>query len=46
LGAITVVDGKLFSVMALTICDGRVTSLNILADIDRLAQLDVSFIDE
>jgi RNA polymerase sigma-70 factor (ECF subfamily) len=46
LGVVTVVDGKLFSVMAITVRDDRVSELNILADNERLSELDVSFLNE
>jgi len=35
-GAITVVNGRLMGVMALTVTDGRITEIDILADLDRL----------
>ncbi|MET9270038.1 RNA polymerase sigma factor SigJ [Kribbella sp. NPDC003557] len=35
-GAITVVNGRLMGVMALTVTDGRITEIDILADVDRL----------
>ncbi|MEU3460550.1 RNA polymerase sigma factor SigJ [Streptomyces sp. NPDC006733] len=38
-GIVTVPDGKLFSVMAFTVADGKVTEINLLADPDRLAGL-------
>jgi RNA polymerase sigma factor (sigma-70 family) len=35
-GAITVVNGRLMGVMALTVTEGRITEIDILADLDRL----------
>jgi RNA polymerase sigma-70 factor (ECF subfamily) len=35
-GAITVVNGRLMGVMALTVTDGRITEIDILADVERL----------
>lgn len=39
-------DGRLFSVIGLTIANGRIAEMNILADPDRLASLDLSAIDK
>jgi RNA polymerase sigma factor (sigma-70 family) len=38
-GVVTVVDGRPVSVMAVTVRDGRITGLDIIADPDRLAGL-------
>jgi len=38
-------DGRVFSVMGLTIAGGRIVEMNILADPERLSRLDVSAID-
>ncbi|HEY3562106.1 MAG TPA: RNA polymerase sigma factor SigJ [Kribbella sp.] len=35
-GVITVVNGRLMGVMSVTVTDGRITEINILADVDRL----------
>jgi RNA polymerase sigma-70 factor (ECF subfamily) len=35
-------DGRLFSVMAFTVRDGRVAAIDALADPDRLQRLDIS----
>lgn len=43
-GLATVVDGTLFSILALTVRDGKVMGIDILADPDRLAQFDISFL--
>jgi RNA polymerase sigma factor (sigma-70 family) len=40
-GLITAPDGKIFSVMAFTIRNGRIAGIDILADPDRLARLDI-----
>ncbi|MEU9355447.1 RNA polymerase sigma factor SigJ [Streptomyces griseoloalbus] len=41
LGLLSVVDGRIRSVMSVTITDGRITGLYILADPDRLEHLDI-----
>ena len=38
-------DGRLFSVLGFTVADGRVVEIDILADPDRLARLDLSVIE-
>jgi RNA polymerase sigma factor (sigma-70 family) len=38
-GAITVINGRLMGVMALTVVDGKITEIDILADVDRLKNL-------
>ena len=38
-------DGRVFSVIAFTIADGRVVEMDILADPDRLSRLDLSAIE-
>jgi RNA polymerase sigma-70 factor (ECF subfamily) len=38
-------DGQLFAVIGLTIADGRIAEMNILADPDRLGRLDLSALD-
>ncbi len=38
-------DGRLFSVVAFTVADGKVVELDILADPDRLSRLDLSAIE-
>jgi RNA polymerase sigma-70 factor (ECF subfamily) len=35
-GVITVVNGRLMGVMAVTVTQGRISEINILADVDRL----------
>ncbi|MFF1822085.1 RNA polymerase sigma factor SigJ [Kribbella sp. NPDC058245] len=40
-GSVTVINGRIQSVMAFTVTDGKITELNILADRDRLAALTV-----
>jgi RNA polymerase sigma-70 factor (ECF subfamily) len=41
-GTITVVNGRLMGVMGLTVADGKITQIDILADIDRLKELPLS----
>ncbi|MEU6549543.1 RNA polymerase sigma factor SigJ [Streptomyces sp. NPDC046915] len=41
LGIVTASDGRAVSVTALTVADGRITGMYILADPDRLARLDL-----
>ncbi|BFV59773.1 RNA polymerase sigma factor SigJ [Kitasatospora sp. CMC57] len=43
-GLVGVPDGRAHSVMGMTIRDGRITEINLLADPDRLAGIDVSFL--
>lgn len=38
-------DGRPFSVVALTMADGRITRMDILADPDRIARLDLSAVE-
>ena len=38
-------DGRVFSVLAFTVAGGRVAEIDILADPDRLARLDLSAIE-
>jgi RNA polymerase sigma factor (sigma-70 family) len=38
-GAVTVVNGRLMGVMDLKVVNGKITEINILADLDRLAEL-------
>jgi RNA polymerase sigma factor (sigma-70 family) len=38
-------DGRVFSVMALTIANGRIVEMDVLADPERLARVDLSAID-
>ncbi|TDD23939.1 sigma-70 family RNA polymerase sigma factor [Kribbella turkmenica] len=40
-GTATVVNGRLMGVMDLTVVDGKITEINILADVDRLEQLPI-----
>uniref|UniRef100_UPI003517773E sigma-70 family RNA polymerase sigma factor n=1 Tax=Streptomyces calvus TaxID=67282 RepID=UPI003517773E len=41
LGLLSVVDGRVQSVMSVTVVDGRITGMYILADPDRLARLEI-----
>ncbi|WP_350279738.1 RNA polymerase sigma factor SigJ [Kribbella sp. HUAS MG21] len=38
-GSVTLVNGRLMGVMDVTVVDGKITEINILADLDRLAVL-------
>jgi RNA polymerase sigma factor (sigma-70 family) len=44
-GAVTTLDGELFSVGAITVRGGRITEIDILADPERLRRLDLSLLD-
>ncbi|MGK5629760.1 RNA polymerase sigma factor SigJ [Streptomyces sp. URMC 123] len=44
-GVVAAAGGRPLSVMAFTIADGRVVELNVLADPERLARLDLAVID-
>ncbi|MFE9634084.1 sigma-70 family RNA polymerase sigma factor [Streptomyces sp. NPDC006463] len=44
-GVVAVSQGRPLSVMAFTIVDGKITALDILTDPERLARIDLSFID-
>jgi RNA polymerase sigma-70 factor (ECF subfamily) len=45
-GALIAPGGKPYAVMAFTVVDGRIVSIDILADPDRLAALDLSVLDD
>ncbi|MDI1465866.1 sigma-70 family RNA polymerase sigma factor [Catellatospora sp. KI3] len=45
-GVVTVVDGKLASVLGFLVRDGRIVEMNIMADPERLADLDVTYLDK
>jgi RNA polymerase sigma-70 factor (ECF subfamily) len=45
-GALVAPGGKPFAVMAFTVADGRIAAIDILADPDRLAALDLSVLDD
>ncbi|MEU8892042.1 RNA polymerase sigma factor SigJ [Streptomyces sp. NPDC048442] len=45
-GLVTVINGRPLSVMDFTVVDGKVVELNVLADPERLAALDLSFLSE
>jgi len=38
-------DGRLFAVIGLTVANGRIAEMNILADPDRLRRLDLSAVE-
>jgi RNA polymerase sigma-70 factor (ECF subfamily) len=44
-GAVCVLDGKPFSVMAFTVRAGRIVEIDILRDADRLNQIDLTTLD-
>jgi RNA polymerase sigma-70 factor (ECF subfamily) len=44
-GLVCTLDGKLFSVMAFTVRGGKIVEINVLADPERLAQLDLTVLD-
>ncbi|MFF5264441.1 sigma-70 family RNA polymerase sigma factor [Actinomadura viridis] len=44
-GMVRLVDGRPLSVMCFTIVDGRIAAIDILADPDRLARLDLAVLD-
>jgi DNA-directed RNA polymerase specialized sigma24 family protein len=43
-GLVGVPEDRAYSVMGVTVRDGRITEINLLADPDRLAGIDVSFL--
>jgi RNA polymerase sigma-70 factor, ECF subfamily len=45
-GLVTALDGKPFSVMALTVKGGRIVEIDILGDPERLARLDLQMLDD
>jgi RNA polymerase sigma-70 factor (ECF subfamily) len=45
-GAVITVDGRLLSVMAFTVVDGRIREIDVLADGERLAALDLAALDD
>ena len=45
-GAVDVAGGRLLSVMAFTVADGRVAAIDVLLDPDRLAGLDLAVLDD
>jgi RNA polymerase sigma factor (sigma-70 family) len=44
-GAVSFLEGEPFSVGAVTVRDGRIVALDLLADPERLRQLDLTFLD-
>jgi RNA polymerase sigma factor (sigma-70 family) len=46
IGAVSTRDGELFAVAGMTIRGGRIVEMDILADRDRLARLDLTFLDD
>jgi RNA polymerase sigma-70 factor (ECF subfamily) len=45
IGVANVVDGRVISLMGVTVTDGRITEMFILADPERLARLDLGALD-
>jgi RNA polymerase sigma-70 factor (ECF subfamily) len=45
-GAIGLLDGKIASVAAFTVVDGRITAVDILTDRARLAKIDPAILDD
>jgi RNA polymerase sigma factor (sigma-70 family) len=45
-GLVCMLDGKPFSVMAFTVRGGKITEIDILADPERLSQLDLTVLDD
>ena len=44
-GLVCMLEGKLFAVMAFTICGGKIAEVDILRDPERLSQLDLTVLD-
>ena len=44
-GAVSLRDGKPFSIGAVTVRDGKIVELDFLADPERLAELDLTILD-
>src|SRR5262245_22381332 len=44
-GLLCMLEGKLFSIMAFTVRDGKIAEIDILRDPDRLSQLDLTVLD-
>jgi RNA polymerase sigma factor (sigma-70 family) len=44
-GLVCMLDGKPFSVMAFTVCGGKIAEIDILSDPERLSQLDLTVLD-
>ena len=44
-GVVVAPDGKAFSVMAFTVAGGKIVAIDVLADPERLADLDLSVLD-
>jgi RNA polymerase sigma factor (sigma-70 family) len=44
-GAVSILDGKVFSVGAFTVRGGKIVELDILADPERLGELDLTFLE-
>ncbi len=44
-GAIAIVDGKILSIAAFTVVDGRIVAIDILADPERISQIDANVLE-
>jgi len=44
-GALAIADGKVFSVMAFSVVHGKIVSIDVLLDPDRVAELDLAVLD-
>lgn len=44
-GLVCMLDGKPFSVMAFTVCEGKIAEIDVLADPERLSRLDLTVVD-
>ena len=45
-GVVSVVAGKVFSVMGFTVAHGKIVAIDVLYDPARLAELDLTVLDE
>jgi hypothetical protein len=45
-GAVSMLDGKPFSVGGFTVRDGKIVEIDILADPERLARIDLTVLDD
>ena len=45
-GAVSFLDGKLFSIGGVTVRGGKIVELDLLADSERLSRLDVTILDD
>ena len=45
-GVVVVPPGRVFSVLAFTVRDGKIVAIDALSDPERLAELDLTFLDD